>query len=120
MVVIDTDAGLPESALAAIALSDDLLSVAQLDQQRYEGLGVALEVADQFNVPRKALVVNSVSPSFDTPAVRSAVERAYKWPVAGVVPYCEELAALCSAAVFVVRYPEHAVTGILRQVAETL
>jgi MinD-like ATPase involved in chromosome partitioning or flagellar assembly len=119
-VVIDSDAGLPESALAAIALSDTLLSVVQLDQQRYEGTGVALEVAGKFNVPQRTLVVNSASPSFDTSAVRSAIEQAYQWPVAGVVPYCEELAALCSAAVFAVRYPDHAVTGILRQVAETL
>lgn len=119
-VVFDSDAGLSEGALAAIALSDSLLSVVQLDQQRYQGLGIALGVAGEFEVPHKALVVNSASPTFNRQAVGQTVEQGFDWPVAGVVPYCEELAALCSAAVFVVRYPKHAVTEILREIAKTL
>jgi MinD-like ATPase involved in chromosome partitioning or flagellar assembly len=119
-VVVDSDAELVASALAAIALSDVLLTVVQLDHQRYQEQGVALGVAGEVGVPRTSLVVNLASPSFDPEVVRQAVEHGYGAPVAGVVPYCEELAALCSLGVFVVRYPEHPVSGIFRKIGEGL
>lgn len=120
VVVIDSDAGLVDSALAAIALSDNLLVVVQLDQQRYQGASVAIDVATQFEVPRRSLVINSVSPSFDPDAVQRTVEQSYGLAVAGMVPYCEELSALCSAAIFIVRYPDHPVAAIFRQIATSL
>jgi hypothetical protein len=40
--------------------------------------------------------------------------------VAAVVPYCDELSALGSASLFVMRYPTHPVTAVLRQLAQGL
>ena len=119
-LVIDSEVSLSDSALASMALSDDVLAVVQLDQQYYKGLGVALELAGQLDVPHKSLVVNSASPSFEPETIRQTLEQSYGWPVAGIVPYCDELSALCSAAIFVVRYPNHPVSTIFRQIADTV
>lgn len=119
-LVIDSEAGLVESALAALAIADVVVGVVQLDQQRYQGLGVAVGVALEFNVPRTTLVVNSASPSLDSQAVRQAVEESFELPVTAIVPYCDELSALCSSAIFVSRYPNHAVTEIFRDIADSL
>jgi hypothetical protein len=40
--------------------------------------------------------------------------------VAAVLPHSAELMALASAGVFALRYPDHAVTAALKQVAATL
>lgn len=119
-LVIDSEAGLAASALAALSISDVVVAVVQLDQQRYQGEGVAVGVAVEFDIPRKVLVVNSASPSFDSQAVRQAVEESFGLPVTAIVPYCDELSALCSAAVFVARYPDHPVAQIFREIADSL
>ena len=118
-LVIDSEASLGESSLASMAMSDSVLAVVQLDQQYYKGLGVALGLAGQLDIPHKSLVVNSASPSFEPQTVQQTIEQSYGWPVAGVVPYCDELSALCSSAIFVVRYPNHPVSTIFRQIADT-
>jgi MinD-like ATPase involved in chromosome partitioning or flagellar assembly len=101
-------------------LSHHLLAVVQLDHQRYQGLKVALDVAGEFDIPGKSLVVNSASPSLEAATIRQAVEGGYGLPVAGIVPYCEELSALCSSAIFILRYPDHPVARILRTIADVL
>jgi septum site-determining protein MinD len=119
-LVIDSEGDLGESVLASIAMSDHVLAVVQLDQQYYKGLGVALGLAGHLDIPHRSLVVNSASPSFEPETVRQTVEQRYGWPVAGIVPYCDELSALCSSAIFVVRYPNHPVSTIFRQIADTV
>ncbi len=119
-LVIDSEGDLGESVLASMAMSDHVLAVAQLDQQYYKGLGVALGLAGQLDIPHKSLVVNLASPSFEPETVRQTIEQRYGWSVAGIVPYCDELSALCSSAIFVVRYPNHPVSTIFRQIADSL
>jgi hypothetical protein len=61
-----------------------------------------------------------VSPSLRYDNVQAQVMQSYGWDVTGIVPYCDELVALGSASLFVLRYPTHPVTAILRQVAQRL
>ena len=90
-LVIDSEGDLGESVLASMAMSDHVLAVVQLDQQYYKGLGVALGLAGQLDIPHKSLVVNLASPSFEPETVRQTIEQRYGWSVAGIVPYCDEL-----------------------------
>jgi septum site-determining protein MinD len=45
------------------------------------------------------------------------VEEAYNSEVAGVLPHSDEMMTLASSGIFVLRYPNHPVTGIFRQIA---
>ncbi len=119
-LLIDTHPGLNEETLLSIAVSDTLLIILRPDQQDYLGTGVTIEVARQLSVPRMLMIVNKVPAAFDSAEVISRVEETYKCPVAGVLHHADEMMALGSAGIFVLRYPDHPVSAVLRQVAEVL
>jgi len=120
VLMIDTHPGLNEETLLSIAISDTLLVVLRPDQQDYQGTGVAVEVARKLDVPRMLMVVNKTPQVFDPAEVRARVEQAYACPVAAVIPHSDELMVLGSAGLFVLRFPDHPVTDLLRQVAGQL
>jgi septum site-determining protein MinD len=90
------------------------------DQQDYEGTRVTLSVARKLKVPDLVLVVNKTPPLFDLDEVRERVEKAYECEVTAVLPHSDELMTLSSAGIFALRYPDHPVTGLYRQIAARL
>lgn len=120
VLLIDTHPGLNEETLLSIAVSDVLLIILRPDQQDYQGTGVTVEVARKLGVPRLLLLVNKVPQSFDAEQVRRRVEEAYEAPVAAVLPHSDDLMALASAGIFSLRYPDHPLTTLYRQVAARL
>jgi septum site-determining protein MinD len=62
------------------------------------------------------LVVNKVPTSFNFSEVKARVEKTYRAEVAGVLPHSDEMMTLASSGIFVLRYPNHPVTGILKQI----
>jgi MinD-like ATPase involved in chromosome partitioning or flagellar assembly len=90
------------------------------DQQDYEGTRVTVAVARKLGVPRMMLVVNKAPDVFDPDAIRAQVEEAYQCPVAAVLPHSDDLMVLSSDGVFVLRYPDHPLTGLYRDVATQL
>jgi MinD-like ATPase involved in chromosome partitioning or flagellar assembly len=120
VLLVDTDAGLPPSTLAVLAAANTVLLALALDKQHYQGMARTVAVADQLPVARRKMLVNLASPSFRYDAVQTQVAQSYRWEVTAVVPYCDELSALGSASLFVMRYPAHPVTAVLRQLAQGL
>ena len=120
LLLIDTHPGLNEETLLSIAISDILLIILRPDQQDYLGTGVTVEVARKLDVPRMLLIVNKTPQVFDPVEVQARVEHAYHCEVAAVLPHSDEMMALASAGIFALRFPDHPMTGILRQVAGQL
>jgi MinD-like ATPase involved in chromosome partitioning or flagellar assembly len=120
LLLIDTHPGLNEETLLSIALSNDLVIVMRPDQQDYEGTGVTVEVARALNVPNMLLLVNKVPAAFDPAAVRERVAQTFDCAVAGVLPHADEIMALASAEMFVLRYPEHPITADLNRIVDQL
>jgi MinD-like ATPase involved in chromosome partitioning or flagellar assembly len=81
---------------------------------------VTVEVARKLEVPKLLLVVNKIPALFDTSDVRKRVEAAYDAQVAAALPHSDEMMALGSNGIFVLRYPDHPITTALRQLARTL
>jgi MinD-like ATPase involved in chromosome partitioning or flagellar assembly len=119
-LIIDTHPGLNEETLLSIAICDVLAIVLRPDQQDYEGTSVAVSVARKLRVPRMVLVVNKTPTVFDFAEVKERVEGTYGCEVAAVLPHSDELMVLSSAGVFAVRYPNHPVTALYKQVAACL
>jgi len=65
-------------------------------------------------------VVNKTPQVYDFSQVREQVEALYRAEVAAVLPHSDEMMALASAGIFALRYPDHEVTQLYRQVAEKL
>ena len=119
-LIIDTHPGLNEETLLSIAICEALAIVMRPDQQDYEGTSVAVSVARKLRVPRMVLVVNNTPTVFDFAEVKERVEKTYECEVAAVLPHSDELMILASEGIFALRYPDHPVTALYRQVATCL
>jgi septum site-determining protein MinD len=120
MLLIDTHPGLNDETLLSIATSHTLLVILRPDQQDYQGTGVTVEIARKLDVPNLLLLVNKVPQSFDSAAVRTRIEQTYDAPVAAVIPHSDDLMSLASNGLFALRYPDHPVAQLYRQVAVQL
>jgi MinD-like ATPase involved in chromosome partitioning or flagellar assembly len=119
-LLIDTHPGLNEETLLSIAMSSTLVIIMRPDQQDYEGTSVTVSVARKLRVPHMMLVVNRTPTVFDFAEVKDRVEKIYECEVAAVLPHSDELMVLSSAGIFALKYPDHPVTGLYRQVATRL
>jgi septum site-determining protein MinD len=119
-LLIDTHPGLNEETLLSIAMSSTLVIIMRPDQQDYEGTSVTISVARKLRVPHMMLVVNRTPTVFDFAEVKDRVEKIYECEVAAVLPHSDELMVLSSAGIFALKYPDHPVTGLYRQVATRL
>jgi MinD-like ATPase involved in chromosome partitioning or flagellar assembly len=120
VLMIDTHPGLNEETLLSIAISDALVIILRPDQQDYQGTSVTVEVARKLDVPRLVLIVNKVPAVFDIADVKARVEQTYNCEVAAVLPHSDEMMALASAGIFVLRYSDHPITAALKQVTAVL
>jgi septum site-determining protein MinD len=118
VLLIDTHPGVNEETLLSIAISDVVLIILRPDQQDYLGTGVTLELARRLNVENLLLMVNKLPQAFDAAEMKARIEDTYKCPVAAVIPHSDELMTLASSGVFALKYPDHPVSKLYRQVAE--
>ena len=120
VLIIDTHPGLNEETLFSIAISHALAVIMRPDNQDYEGTGVTVEVARSLDVPRMMLVVNKTPAAFDPAEVRTRIEQTYNCEVAAILPHSEEMMTMASGGIFTLQYPDHPMTGMLKEVAEKL
>ena len=120
LLLIDTHPGLNEETLFSLAISHALLIVMRPDQQDYEGTGVTVEVARSLDVPRLLLLVNKTPAAFAPAEVQARVEQTFDCTVAAVLPHADEMMTLASNGIFVVHYPDHALTALYRTVVDQL
>lgn len=117
---IDAYPGLNEETLVLLALSDTLAIILCPDQRAYQGTSVIVEVARKLEVLRMGLIVNQVPHSFDFAVVKAQIEEAYQCEVIGILPHTDEMAALASASLFVLRYPSHPLTAAFKAITTRL
>ena len=119
-LIVDTHPGLNEETLLSIAVSDVLIIILRPDQQDCQGTAVTVDIARKLDVPNLMLVVNKAPEVFSLEGVREYVEETYDSTVAALLPHSDEMMALGSADIFVLRYPEHEVTKGLGEVVARL
>ena len=119
-LIIDTHPGLNEETLLSLIISNTLIIVMRPDQQDYEGTGITVKVAHELQVPHMCLVVNKTPPALDPASVKIKVEQAYGCPVAAVLPHSDEMMNLASAGIFALKFPDHPLTELYKQVVASL
>lgn len=117
---IDTHPGLNDETLLSIAFSDVLIIILRLDQQDFQGTAVTVDIARSLDVPKLVLVVNQALARYDFAQVKNQVASTYEAPVAGVLPFTEEMVGLQSTDIFALRYPGHPWSTAVKTVAEQL
>jgi septum site-determining protein MinD len=119
-LMIDTHPGVGEETLLSIAMSDVMVLIMRPDQQDFQGTAVTVEVARQLDVPNMLLVVNKTPTSLNFASVKQNVSQTYNCEVAGVLPHSDEMMTLASSGVFVLRYPDNAVTQEYKRIADAI
>ena len=119
-LIIDTHPGLNEETLLSIVISNALAIVMRPDKQDYEGTGITVKIARQLKVPRMLLVVNKAPAALESKAIKTKVEQAYDCEVAVVLPHSDEMMNLASEGIFSLRYPNHPMTALYKELAEKL
>lgn len=119
-LLIDTHPGLNEETLLSIAISDAMLVVMRPDSQDYQGTAVTVEVARKLDVPRMLLIINKTPQVFDPKQVQQRAESSFNCKVAAVLPHSDEMMALASEGVFVLRYPNHPLSAKMREITDLL
>jgi MinD-like ATPase involved in chromosome partitioning or flagellar assembly len=120
VLMIDTHPGLNEETLLSVAISDALAIILRPDNQDYQGTSVTVEVARKLDVPNMVLIVNKAPEIFDTEAVKQRVQNTYNCPVAAVIPHSDDMMTLASSGIFSLRFPDHPVSALYRQVTNIL
>ena len=119
-LLIDTHPGVNEETLLSIAISNLFLLILRPDQQDFQGTAVTLELARRLDVEKIMVVVNKIPAVMDRSLLREQVEKAYRAPVAGMLPLCTEMAELASSGLFVAKHPDHPLTLELRRIAQQI
>lgn len=120
VLLIDTHPGLNEETLLSIIISHTMAIVMRPDKQDFEGTGITVKVARQLEVPEMKLVVNKTPPILDPEDVKARVEQAYGCQVAAVLPHSDEMMNLASEGIFSLRFPDHPMTDIYKQLVANL
>jgi len=119
-LLIDSHPGINPEILQAIAASGLLLVVLRPDYQDYQGTAVIVELANMLSNTGISLIVNGALPGFDVETYRQELEAAYEVPVAGILPFSEEMLHLSSSGIFSIHYPDHSLTKAIGQIAQQM
>ena len=87
VLLVDTHPGVEEDTLLSIALCDILVVILRPDEQDYLGTAVTFEIARRMEVPQTLLIANRVPPELDMGQLSAKLEKTYKVPVIGVLPF---------------------------------
>jgi MinD-like ATPase involved in chromosome partitioning or flagellar assembly len=107
VLILDTQAGMTNETMVALAAADAVLLMIRADEQDYRGAAVATSVAHMLSCPRTAVVVSMTASDGDAEHVRELAEAAYGAPVAAVIPYLPELGELSGGQILVLKHPDH-------------
>lgn len=119
VLLLDTHAGLNNESVTAMASADVLLIMARAD--RIDLLGVEETIALTGRLAcRRTLVMSMAPEGIDRAAARRRAEEVYRTPLAGILPYVPEMAALYGERIFSEAHPDHPLVGEFRTIISAL
>lgn len=119
-LLVDSHPGINPETLQAIAAANLLLVVLRPDYQDYQGTAAIVDIANLLSVKEMSLIVNRALPGFALETYRQELEAAYEVPVAGILPFSEEMLHLSSSGIFSIHYPNHPLTKAIEQIARQM
>ncbi len=120
VLLVDTPAGLNEETLPSIAFTNTLVLVLHPDKQDFQGTAVMVDIARNLQVPKTLIVLNDSPENLDVASAQSELEQTYRCGPGIVLPHSEQLMALSSSQLFVLRYPDHPLTAAMKELVKRL
>ncbi|MFJ9645361.1 MULTISPECIES: AAA family ATPase [unclassified Streptomyces] len=119
VLLLDTHAGLNNESVAAMASADVLMIMARADRIDLMGVEETIALAGRLAC-RRALVVSMAPVGIDRDEARRRAEEVYGAPLAGILPYVPEMAALYGERIFAEAHPDHPLVGEFRTIISAL
>ena len=119
LLILDTHLGFNREALLSLATSDTVLVLLRQDGQDEQGTSHLVQIAKKVGLP-SCLLVPSMQLVPDEPTLGESLERNLGAPVAGVLPWCQEVLELGCKGLFAARHADHVYTTQLRRIGERL
>ncbi len=105
-ILIDTHPGLNEELLVASNVTDILLNVVRPDNQDFQGLKVSSDVTKKLGL-KTFVILNKVHHKLKSSKLKKDVEKSFDLPVAGMLPFSDDIILAQSKFVFSQVNPEH-------------
>ncbi|MFC1768312.1 AAA family ATPase [Nanoarchaeota archaeon] len=116
-IFVDTHPGINEDMLVISGSTDILFNVVRPDNQDYQGLEVSSNISKKLGVT-SFVILNKVHPKMNRNKLISNVKSAFKIPVAGALPFSDDLMLSQSQYVFSDEHPDHALSNEIRNIAD--
>jgi len=120
ILLIDTHPGIEEENLLSIALSNLLIVILRPDEQDYLGTAITLEIAKRMEVPQIYLIANRVPPEFDAESFKRNLEKTYRVPVIGILPFSYRFMLAQSKDVYCFTSPTDPFSVGIKKIAEKI
>ena len=120
VLVLDTQAGMTNETMVALAAADAVAILIRADAQDLRGGAVATAMTHLLNCPRTAVVVNMLAAADDADEVRARAARAYGTDVAAVIPYLPEVAELSTGRLLLIDDPDHPLGATILEIGRLL
>ncbi|MCX4720803.1 AAA family ATPase [Streptomyces virginiae] len=119
VLLLDTHAGLNNESVTAMASADVLMIMARADRIDLSGVEETIALAGRLTC-RRNLVLSMAPEGIDREAARRRSEAVYGAPLAGILPYSPEMAALYGERIFAEAHPDHPLVGEFRTIISAL
>ncbi|MGW6980998.1 AAA family ATPase [Streptomyces sp. NPDC054932] len=119
VLLLDTHAGLNNESVTAMASADVLMIMARADRIDLSGVEETIALAGRLTC-RRTLVLSMAPEGIDREAARRRSEAVYGAPLAGILPYSPEMAALYGERIFAEAHPDHPLVGEFRTIISAL
>ncbi|MFD9008253.1 P-loop NTPase [Streptomyces sp. NPDC059558] len=119
VLLLDTHAGLNNESVIAMASADVLMIMARADRIDLSGVEETIALAGRLTC-RRTLVLSMAPEGIDRQEARRRTEAVYGAPLAGILPYSPEMAALYGERIFAEAHPDHPLVGEFRTIIAAL
>uniref|UniRef100_A0AAU2JJC9 MinD/ParA family protein n=1 Tax=Streptomyces sp. NBC_00049 TaxID=2903617 RepID=A0AAU2JJC9_9ACTN len=119
VLLLDTHAGLNNESVTAMASADVLMIMARADRIDLSGVEETIALAGRLPC-RRTLVLSMAPEGIDRDTARRRAEDVYGAPLAGILPYSPEMAALHGERIFAEAHPDHPLVGEFRTIISAL
>ncbi|MEU9376857.1 P-loop NTPase [Streptomyces sp. NPDC048255] len=119
VLLLDTHAGLNNESVTAMASADVLMIMARADRIDLSGVEETIALAGRLPC-RRTLVLSMAPEGLDRDEARRRTEEVYGAPLAGILPYSPEMAALYGERIFAEAHPDHPMVGEFRTIISAL
>ena len=120
LVVLDTHLGLNRETILSLAICDTVLVLMRPDHQDHQAAGTVVEIATRVGVPSLRFIPTMIPGRRKLAEACANEVEEYGVPVAGVLPWSNEVLEFGSQGIFAAHHPHHPYTRELERIARVV